>query len=83
MIEEELERAPKTWGITRVPFKADTSVGKRWGIYTSSDRPSRETGLTWEQYLETRTYVADVPFEDTGDANAPFTVPIVGLGAAD
>jgi DNA polymerase-1 len=48
LVVEALEQAPKTWGITRVPFKADTSIGRRWGIY----RKSPKAGFSWEQYLE-------------------------------
>lgn len=30
-----LEQVPADWGITRIPFKADAEVGRRWGQLTS------------------------------------------------
>lgn len=60
MIPEEIEATPRRWGITRVPFKADTSVGRRWGIYRSTDKK----GL-WIQHLRSKIrLVSDLGYQD-------------------
>lgn len=33
-----LEQVPIDWGITRIPFKADAKVGRRWGKMVSRDK---------------------------------------------
>ena len=59
-ITDALEQAPKTWGITRVPFKADTSIGRRWGIYRQTDKASK-----WHEYLRSRIHlVTDAEFTE-------------------
>lgn len=49
MLMNAIEEAPKRWGITRIPFKGDVSVGHRWGIYLHPDKNG-----AWESYLEQR-----------------------------
>lgn len=60
-IVKELEQAPRTWGITRVPFIADTSIGRRWGIYRHIDREGQ-----WDNYIKSKLDEAiDVEFEES------------------
>jgi uracil-DNA glycosylase family 4 len=62
MVAEALEQAPKTWGITRVPFKADTSVGRRWGVYRGTDRKG-----AWNEYLQSKIHlVTDAEYTELG-----------------
>lgn len=59
-ISQALQQAPIDWGITRVPFKADTYVGKRWGIYRSIDKDGK-----WTEYLRSKIHLAtNAEFED-------------------
>lgn len=60
LIPQAIEQAPKTWGITRVPFKADTSVGRRWGVFQGYDKKG-----AWNDYLRSKIHlVTDAEFED-------------------
>jgi len=61
LITKELEQAPRTWGITRVPFKADTSVGRRWGIYRHEGEGHTSDGETWNEYIDRKTH-SIIPF---------------------
>lgn len=67
LIVKELEQAPRTWGITRVPFKADTSVGRRWGIYRSHKSGTTDDGHTWEEYLDSKIKLFDNPYDDNDE----------------
>jgi DNA polymerase I len=49
IVLKEIEAAPRRWGITRIPFKGDISIGHRWGIYLKDDKNNR-----WQTYLEHR-----------------------------
>jgi DNA polymerase I len=57
MLLAAIEEAPRKWGITRIPFKGDCSVGHRWGIYIHPDKNN-----AWQAYLDQR----DSPQESVG-----------------
>jgi uracil-DNA glycosylase family 4 len=61
-IQSVMQRVPKDWGLTRVPFIAECKVGTRWG----AKRNAKEAGITDE--AELAEYLADFkPSEEHKD----------------
>jgi DNA polymerase-1 len=54
LITQAIEEVPKEWGITRVPFKSDTEIGRRWGIYRHVDKNDQ-----WSNYLRSKIRVVE------------------------
>jgi DNA polymerase-1 len=52
LLTQAIEDVPREWGITRVPFKADTEIGRRWGIYRHDDKNGK-----WAEYLRSKIHL--------------------------
>jgi DNA polymerase I-like protein with 3'-5' exonuclease and polymerase domains len=53
-ITDIMQATPAKWGITQIPFVAETEVGKRWGIYRKPDK-----GGKWAEYLRSKVHLVD------------------------